>query len=89
MASKGITIAGAHPGIFEGRNPIHEKAHQNFLEEETACEYCFSDLLVEKIFGVTTFPSKGIPISQKGLARLYRRIPAIDVARIGSRSTTL
>ena len=42
--------AGAQLGIFECRGPTHKKghipqkrAHQNFLEEDTACEYCFPD----------------------------------------------
>ena len=38
-----VIDTGAQLGIFEGRSPIHERALQNFLIEDTACENVFSD----------------------------------------------
>ena len=35
-------------GIFKGRGPIHEKGTLSLLIEDTVCEYCFSDPLVEE-----------------------------------------
>ena len=38
-------------GIFKGRGPIHEKGTLNLLIEDTVCEYCISDPLVEDAVG--------------------------------------
>ena len=37
------------PGTLEGRDLIHKRAHHEFLKENMAFEYCFSDPLVEEM----------------------------------------
>ena len=37
--------------IFKGRGPVHEKGTLNLLIEDTVCEYCFLDPLVEEFRG--------------------------------------
>ena len=55
-----LEAPSAQLGIFKGRGPIHEKGTLNLLIEETVCEYCFSDLLVEEYRGrfTDTIPLK-------------------------------
>ena len=37
--------------IFKSKDQIHEKGTINLLKEDTVCEYCFSDPLVEEYCG--------------------------------------